>query len=397
MSTHYHTHTKIVFAGTNGFPFGLAQMERQKLISKGLLANGVDVLVMSRYGTQEEGKPKQEFNSSSFEGISFIYASGNAYRPNSFFRRTLLKIKGMINELFILRNEKRAVPQLVLLVSTLTFYNLLYYRFISWLLRLPMVIDNIEYFSSMQIPKSRWVHYDNLLYDRYSPRFTDKTIAISDFLLEQARQAGNGKPVLKIPSIVDFSKFHSEKKSEQSFFLYCGQAAYIEVIEFILEAFEQMANGDYQLYLVSNGYPAAMERLRNRIKVSSKMTQIRLFSGLPFQELVDLYCSSNALLIPLRETKQDIARFPHKIGEYCAAAKPIVSTKVGEVAAYFRDGETALLAATYDSAQFAAKMQEVVEDPERAAAIGRRSFELGKKSFDHIYLGSKIKSFIETE
>lgn len=396
MLTHPSNHTKIVFAGTNGFPFGLAQMERQKLISKGLLANGVEVLVMSRYGTQEEGKPKQEFGSSTYEGISFVYACGNPYRPNAFFQRNLLKLKGLINEYRIVRKEKQKTSNLVLLISTLTFYNLLYYRIISRLLRVPMVIDNIEYFSSMQIPKSSLVQLDNLLYDRYSPRFTDKTIAISDFLMQQARKAAPVKPVLKIPSIVDFSKFRSEKTTDQPFFLYCGQAAYLEVIEFILEAFEQMENGTYQLYLVSNGYPDAMQRLKNRIKASPKAAQICLFSGLPFQELVDLYCTSKALLIPLRETRQDIARFPHKIGEYCAAAKPIISTRVGEVAAYFRDGDTALLAATYDVAQFAAKMQEVVGFPERAAAIGLRSFELGKQSFDHIYLGSQIKSFIET-
>lgn len=397
MSTHLHKHTRIVFAGTNGFPFGLAQMERQKLISKGLMANGVEVLVMSRYGTQEEGKPKEEFNSSTFDGISFVYACGNPYRPHSFLQRNLLKLIGLINEFFIVRREKRKADRLVLLVSTLTFYNLFYYRLISWLLRVPMVIDNIEYFSSMQIPKSRWVQFDNRLYDRYSFRFTDKTIAISDFLLNQARQGAPSKPVLKIPSIVDFSRFRSEKKASHDFFLYCGQAAYLEVIEFILEAFEQMANGTYELYLVSNGYPDAMERLINRISASPKAAQIRLFSGLPFQELVDLYCTSKALLIPLRETKQDIARFPHKIGEYCAAGKPIVSTRVGEVATYFQDGETALLASAYDVSQYAAKMQEVIEDPMRAEQIGRQSFELGKKSFDHIYLGSKIKSFIETD
>ncbi|ULQ54440.1 glycosyltransferase [Flavihumibacter fluvii] len=385
---------KIVYIGTSGFPFGLAQVERQKLIAKGLLANKVGVLIISRYGIQPEGKEQAEFNSAEFEGIPFQYASGYTYRPNSFFRRNFLKFYGLVNEFFILRVQKKQYEGVVMLVSTLAFYNILYYKVISKLLGITMVIDNIEYFSSMQIPKSKFVKLDNYLYDNYSHKLADKVIGISDFLINVAKKGSPDKPVLKIPSIVDFSKFRSNAVEEQNFFLYCGQAAYFEVIAFIIDAFEMIDDRSFSLYLVSNGHPMDMQKLKDRISSSKKRDIIRLFSGVPFQQLVDLYMTSKALLIPLRNTRQDIARFPHKIGEYCAAGKPIVSTNIGEVASHFKDGVNAVLAETYDYRQFSEKMKTIIDNPELSATIGKNGFEFGKMNFDHLQLGAKIKDFI---
>jgi hypothetical protein len=222
-------------------------------------------------------------------------------------------------------------------------------------------------------------------------------VGISDFLVNIVRQGDQQKPVLKIPAIVDFSKFTSQAQPTEDFFLYCGQAGYYAVISFIIGAYEKISHGDFGLYLVSNGNAADMKVVKDRIMASTKASQIKLFSALPVQHLVDLYMTSRALLIPLRNTQQDIARFPHKIGEYCAAGKPIISTRIGEVGKYFKDGENALLADTYNEEEFAAKMQFVVDEPEKAAAIGRKSYALGKENFDHISLGKKLKEFIKYE
>lgn len=385
---------KVIYVGTSGFPFGLAQVERQKLIARGLQANNADVLILSRYGTQNEGASKKEFDTDTFDGIPFAYACGYPYRPASFLKRNFYKFKGLFNEFLIIRKHERESGVTALLVSTLAFYNILYYRLISKMLGIPMVIDNIEYFSSMNIRKSSLVKIDNYLYDNYSFRFADRVIGISDFLLEVVKQASPTKPILKIPSIVDFSRFRSDAVPAENFFLYCGQAAYFEVIAFIIDSYEKMEAGTYSLYLVSNGNSVDMEKLRSRIQQSPKSGQIRLFSGLPFQQLVDLYMTSKALLIPLRNTRQDIARFPHKIGEYCAAGKPIISTRIGEVGNHFQDGVNALLAESYEVKQYAEKMQEVVDRPERAVEIGQKGHLLGKENFDYISLGAKIKSFI---
>lgn len=384
----------ICFVGTSGFPFGLAQVERQKLISKGLQKAGASVLIINRYGQQPEGTRQDLLHQAEFEGVPFVYASGNPYRPASFLQRNFEKLKGMLNEFFVIRKQKRHQFKTVILVSTLSFYNIAYYKIVALVLGLPLVIDNVEFFSSMKIPKSRLVKWDNKLYDQYSSALADKVVAISHFLADIAAKHKDRKNILQIPSIVEFEKFQSTAIAEEPFFLYCGHAGYFEVISFILSSYELLKEDQFALYLVSNGSEWEMKRLKERIANSPKASRIKLFSRLPLQELIDLYMTSRALLIPLRPTQQDIARFPHKIGEYCAAKKVILSTRIGEVAHFFKDGDTALISDKYDETEFASKMQFVMEYPEEAAAIGLRGYELGVQYFDHKALGRKLKSFL---
>ena len=73
-----------------------------------------------------------------------------------------------------------------------------------------------------------------------------------------------------------------------------------------------------------------------------------MFSNLTNRALNDLYKNAIALLIPLRPTLQDEARFPHKIGEYLASGNPVISTNYGEVKHYFQDGHDMLIASRYD-------------------------------------------------
>lgn len=384
----------ICFVGTSGFPFGLAQVERQKLISKGLQKAGASVLIINRYGQQPEGTRLDLLHQAEFEGVPFVYASGNPYRPASFLQRNFEKLKGMLNEFFVIRKQKRRQMKTVILVSTLSFYNIVYYKIVALVLGLPLVIDNVEFFSSMKIPKSRLVKWDNKLYDQYSSALANKVVAISHFLAEIAAKHKDRKNILQIPSIVEFEKFQSTAIAEEPFFLYCGHAGYFEVISFILSSYELLKEDQFALYLVSNGSEWEMKRLKERIASSPKSSRIKLFSRLPLQELIDLYMTSRALLIPLRPTQQDIARFPHKIGEYCASKKVILSTRIGEVAHFFKDGDTALISDKYDETEFASKMQFVMEHPEEAAAIGLRGHELGVQYFDHKALGIKLKSFL---
>jgi glycosyltransferase involved in cell wall biosynthesis len=388
---------RIIYVGTDGFPIGMAQMERQKLISKGLIAAGCAVLVLSRVGVYGPGKYDEVYGEGNFEGVPFLFAAGTPYRDPSKLKRLWLFGKGLINEFLIIRTQKKRYGVTALMISCLSFNEVVFYKIISLLLGIPIMLDNVEYFSSMQLKESRLKRIDFKLYDRYAFRLADKVVGISDFLVNIVKQGDAEKPVLKIPAIVDFGKFTSAARPTENFFLYCGQAGYYAVISFIIGAYEKIHQENFGLYLVSNGNAADMTVVRDRIKASPKASQIKLFSALPVQELVDLYMTSRALLIPLRNTQQDIARFPHKIGEYCAAGKPIISTRIGEVDKYFKDGQDALLAETYNEEQFASKMQVVVNEPEKAAAIGRKSFELGKENFDHISLGKKLKAFINYE
>lgn len=387
---------QIYYFGTYGFPIGYAQIERQKLISKGLKAQGCDVTIISRYGVHEDKSDAAALEKGEYEGIPFLYASGTPYRPGSFLKRTWFKIKGAFNELRLIQKKKRTDGLDYIVLSTNYFYNVLIYRFFSLITGVPTVLDTVEHWTSFSNSKEqKWfIRMDNWLYDNQSFNYVNKVLCISDFLMDETRKKAPKKPLLKVPAMVDFSKFKTDKVIAENYLLYCGHAAYWEVLFFILDAYEKIDDSGYFLYLVSHGNAEDMARVKNRIQSSHKKDRIKIFSKLPYDELVALYLNSKALLIPLRNSPQDIARFPHKTGEYTASAKAIVTTNIGELKNYFRDKENALLAPDYEVNGYAESLAYVIENPDKAVEIGKKGFLVGREQFDHLALGKKIYQFL---
>ncbi len=110
---------------------------------------------------------------------------------------------------------------------------------------------------------------------------------------------------------------------------------------------------------------------------------------------MEKYCEAKALLIPLRPTLQDTARFPHKIGEYLASGNPIITTNYGEVKHHFRQGETAFIAEEYKVAAYAEQMQLILNQPEMAKAVGKKGKEYGLAQFDCTVHGMRMLTFFQ--
>ena len=92
-----------VYLGCSGFPYGLAEIQKMILISKSLIATGNSVTVINTQGIHNKADHPELNVSGNFEGIEFVCTSGNPFRSDNFVKRNLLKIKGAINEVCLLR------------------------------------------------------------------------------------------------------------------------------------------------------------------------------------------------------------------------------------------------------------------------------------------------------
>jgi glycosyltransferase involved in cell wall biosynthesis len=161
---------------------------------------------------------------------------------------------------------------------------------------------------------------------------------------------------LKIPILADFGEYGFDGNNEdQKYFLFCGALSYIEVVKFIVDSFCLLNNDAVCLYLVVNGNKEQRDRLEDYLRLNSQKNNIKIFSNVDQDKLDAYYKNAAGLLIPLRPTVQDEARFPHKIGEYLASGNPVISTNYGEVKHYFTDRENMLIAESYDTRSFADK------------------------------------------
>jgi glycosyltransferase involved in cell wall biosynthesis len=378
---------RIHYVGLSGFPFGLAAIEKQKLIARGLVDAGADVTVIcNRWGNFDSEKLSK---SGEFLGVRYYYTTHYTSRPTSFLKRRLAISVGRLIEIFTLFTNK----QDIILVSSENFYHIFLYYLIAKIKRKKIFLTYVEdvsfMFSSSGLNKIKIK-----LFDRYIWKILDGAFPISEYLMDKVNKANPSLPKLKLPTIVDFGIFMPVEEKKTKYFLFCGAANYYEVIAFIIEAFEKVPESDYKLFLVSNGSEADVLRLKNRISASSKRTKIELFGFLNYRDLINLYLNASGLLIPLRNNVRDLARFPHKIGEYCASRVPILSTDYGEIHFYFKHLESALLAKEYNSNEFAGLMEFVVNNPEVSFYIGTKSRLIGEKYFEYKSKGKEILEFM---
>ena len=123
----------------------------------------------------------------------------------------------------------------------------------------------------------------------------------------------------------------------------------------------------------------------------------RRLGGLSGQsDLLDLYARAHALLIPLFDDRQSRARFPTKIGEYLAAARPVVTNSVGEIPLHFTDGVDAVVCRPGDPRAFGQATAKLLADPPLAALIGRRGRRVAETRFHYGLHGDPLtKAFAE--
>lgn len=386
----------VVYLGESGFPVGLAAIQKTILLGKALRAAGARMTVINRKGKFKPGQPIQVEVEGDHEGIHYVYTSGSVYKPRGFFKRNWFKLKGVYGEYRYLRRLAKKGELDAGIISCRDFIQVLLYRLYSIILGFPIALLYVEFASAMQHRQGLYKKVNDYLFDNFMVKRMDAALPISELLANNFRKVAPGKPIFKIPVICDFEPFEQPKREgREPYFLYCGALDYKEVVDFILESYDRLPDSEVKLHLlVSGGKKSQYEQLDADIRKMKKAGQVRVFSNVPYSELVDLYVNAIGLLIPMRPTLQDAARFPHKIGEYTAAANPIITTRVGEVPHYFEDGKTALVSDNYDAGEYAEKMKFVIDHPGEATRIGEQGRELGLREFNYLNYGPRLKEFL---
>lgn len=388
----------IVYLGCPGFPYGMAEMEKLILISKGLVAAGQYVTVISNKGDHDRNDHADLKEEGKFEEIEYIYTSGDPFYNFSFIKRNLLKIKGLVNEFRLLKKRKRLNYLDVAILSTNSFSSVFYYVLISKILGFKTILNHVEYYSAI---KKKWYQagtkLNHFLYDAYAPKIVNGVFPISDFLIDRLKKTAPEKPFLKIPTLTDLDRFnHVQALQDGTYFLFCGSAIYKDVIAFIIDSFNLLRSKDVSLWLVVNGNESDVNYVKNYINRSPKKDNIIFLTKLSQHQLYQYYKTAMALLIPLRPTYQDIARFPHKFGEYMASGNPVITTNYGEVKNYFQDGKNMLIANEYAVSAFSEKMDFVINNRELAKEIGVNGKHLASRIFDYRSKGKEISRFIDS-
>lgn len=388
----------VVFLGDSGFPIGLAHIQRITLLGRALIDAGCQVSVVCRMWVWRSDVKTQYGKEGVHEGIHYKYTVDSPFRPKTFIERQYQRIKGLVKEFFYIKKLKKEGKLDAAILSTMNFNDALRYKVYSMFLGFPIAVNLVEMASSLDRRSSFILRIHNWLMENWLLKHFDGAMPISDKLVEFYEEIAPKKGNMKVPVICDYDKFAVvERNPEEPYFLYCASISFMNVVEFVMKAYQTMNHADkIKLYLlIGVRKEEQLEELKKELEERFPEGNIKLFSNVSYEKLMQLFTNAEALLIPLRHTVEDTARFPHKIGEYLATGNPVITTNVGEIKTYFTDEVNALVSEKYDTAKFAEKMNYVVNHKDHAKKLGLAGKELGENNFDFKPYGKSIKQFLQ--
>ena len=170
----------------------------------------------------------------------------------------------------------------------------------------------------------------------------------------------------------------------------CFVGMHYDVVKLIIDSFRaSQIRQTKKLLLVLGGSQSQVQRVKEYGK------ECIIKSKLPYDELIAFYKHAFALMIPLRNTIEDTARFPNKICEYTAAHGLIITTANGEMNYYFKNGDNAIVAEECSVPAIAQRLNEIEYGKYDLDKIRDNSYKTGIENFSIEAYREKIYNFLE--
>ena len=383
---------QIIVLGINGFPNAFsAKVNRYRSITKMLASSGHNITVLNRnigktdVSTIEYDGYKVNVENSLSINIPF-------YTVYKYFKKITLLFEFVKVFKLCVGNGKRQEER-VFMVYTPSLFLFLNYILWAKLFNAKVIYDYVEKRSDFEEGKKNKINRKgDIILENKALKYADGIIVISEYLKNEIKNNFSGVPYLKLPAVCDFKRIRKIEKREtnKQYLLYCGSSAYMDVVYFIINAYKKANISSMLGLMLIVDIPQQEERLINKLLNEN----INILSGLSYEELISYYKGAAALLIPMRDTIRDIARFPHKISEYVASESLIISTNYGEVKYYFKNKESALIAETYDENKYAEILRQMSEGAYDADGIIKSAYLTGINSFSECANKERLSEFI---
>lgn len=370
------------------FPHGMAATSRARLVARALREGGVNTRVITLQAADHPTHVENTVVRGEHQGVPFEYTCGTTVRHDSFLVRRLIATWGWAHgaaRLVRLRREGRLDAVCLWLWTPRPAVRLAFFLALLRRLGVPVV---------REIDETPWAYarQKSLLARLWSPvDGMAGVIAISAELRGWAARQAHGRRrrlrVVEVPILVDVDERQpAPYPTGDPLVVFAGSPDYKPTIRFIFAAMAEVWRTHPECRLAVTGAEPGDPKsdwLRAAVREAGLGDRVDLVGYLSREELLGLYARAHALLIPLFYDQRSQARFPTKIGEYLAAARPVVTSDVGEIPRFFTDGLDALVRPAGEPVAFGRSVVELLDDPARAALIGRRGRELAERRFHY--------------
>ena len=248
------------------------------------------------------------------------------------------------------------------------------------------------------------IKYAGLVLNKISMCVFDGFIVISEPLRQFISERMNrDSKIVKLPIIIDVREPFNELSEEippHPYIIHTG--ALSQQKDGIIDVFKAFAKVNAQIGNTLHFYiagskdapPGVKEEIDQIIEGTGLRNNIH-YLGLIFgDKLKTLQKNCLFLVLPKPDNEQNRNNFPTKLGEYLAFSRPTITTRVGDMALFLKDGENAILVDHGNVDQISGAMLQLMTDKNLYKKIGDGGQQVAEHSFDYTILGQQLADFL---
>lgn len=232
------------------------------------------------------------------------------------------------------------------------------------------------------------LNFKNMFFDRWIGSFTIKTadaiISVCKKDLEIIKKCYNIQhdKNFYIPNAVNTDIFHKQNESAKKYITFIGRLSYIKGFDIFMDVIKELYENDKDLnFLIIGKGP-----LKRLIKPAQKTLPIMHSDFYPYENMVDIYNLSKAVLITSR-----FEGVPTILLESLACETPVISSNVGGVSEVLRDDENGLIIKYFNTKSAITKILDALQDEKKLSTFGRNGRDLILKDFSWDVITDKIE------
>lgn len=194
--------------------------------------------------------------------------------------------------------------------------------------------------------------------------------------------------VVKILTVVDADFFHPSRNNLMAadpYIAYCGTMyGSKDGLDMLLKSFLEVSVVFSNIKLLLVGDTSQKEKLRHLVDFIDKNNLVDrvVFTGrVERSQMPKILSSATVLVLAKPANEQNDGNFPIKLGEYLATGVPVLSTAVGEIPKFIRDGHNGYLCAPNEKS-FSEKLLQILSDLNSARLVGLRGRDTSEHLFD---------------
>lgn len=138
----------------------------------------------------------------------------------------------------------------------------------------------------------------------------------------------------------------------------------------------------------------AVRRAAEQLGITNRVIET---GWVPEEEIAFWTSAPDVWMLPLQDTMMQRARWPHKIGEYLAAGKPVVVSDVGDIGQFVRDHQVGYVSPPGDLGSLGSDVARLLDDRMAAQKLGQHAVSVARSHLAWDAISAPLIDFVESE